>query len=154
MKKEQGLDSKKVVNFDLDTNALKTAIQKGEIKFKSYTSAYGKIRRFLVKSGFEHDQGSAYVSKEVMSLFDTQTVFFKLGQKNPWLVSCMSKCRLSSFEDGALTYTDLKPDIEKGVKSQGSGLAASPAGYGAVKDVRDKAKADALRETLKTSPRT
>jgi virulence-associated protein VapD len=148
-KETNSLNSKKVVNFDLNINAVKLAIAKGEAKFKSHTTAYDKIRRFLTKSGFEHEQGSAYISKDVMSLNDTRTTFFKLGEKNPWLVSCMPKCRLSSFEDGALTYTDLMTDIKNGANTPSGDMTSVPSNYKPTRNPREKAQADALRETLR-----
>jgi virulence-associated protein VapD len=144
----------KVVNFDLDTHAIKSAIVNGDVDFKGYTSAYGKIRRFLEKGGFEHDQGSGYVTKAAMSARDVSNIFTELGIKNQWLPSCMSKCRLSSFEKGAIMQTDLMPDIQAGAdiaKQKDSGLASSPSGYSPIHDPHDKEKADALRDTLTTS---
>lgn len=48
----------KYLNFDLDTNKLKQYYPK-----KDYTRAYKDIEKFLVSRGFEHRQGSAYISK-------------------------------------------------------------------------------------------
>jgi virulence-associated protein VapD len=135
-------DSRKAVNFDLNINAIKAAIEKGEIKFKSYTSAYGKMRHYLQKNEFEHDQGSGYVSKGSMSAMKARDIFFELGKKNPWLSSCMSKCRLTSFEYGMLSFTDLVPDIQSGAESikQDGGLDSSPTEYSPTKDPNDNAK--------------
>jgi virulence-associated protein VapD len=154
MKQErQGLESQKCIMFDLNVNAIKSAIINGEAKFKSYTTAYDKIRRYLEKGGFEHEQGSGYTSKNPMSVEDVQNVFFTLGEKNPWLASCMSKCRLSSFEEGALKYTDLMQDIKDGANSakgaQGEGLVSVPNNYNPTKDPREKEREEALRKTLR-----
>jgi virulence-associated protein VapD len=123
------------------------------VKFRKYTAAYGNIRRFLEKSGFDHDQGSGDVSKAAMSLSAARRIFIALGQKNPWLVPCMPKCRLTSFDDGAMTYTDLLPDVQTGAKlaEQGTGLTPSPTGYGAARDGQAGKQADALRATLTTT---
>jgi virulence-associated protein VapD len=152
----QGFESQKCIMFDLSVNAIKLAIINGEAKFKRYTTAYDKMRRYLEKGGFEHEQGSGYTSKNPMSIEDVQNVFFTLGEKNPWLASCMTRCRLSSFEEGALKYTDLVQDIKDGAKAAknahgGNGLISVTNNYKPTKDPNDKAKADALRETLKTS---
>jgi virulence-associated protein VapD len=156
MKQEmQGLESQKCIMFDLNINEIKTAIIEGEAKFKSYTTAYNKIRRYLEKGGFEHEQGSGYTSKSPMSVEDVQNVFFTLGEKNTWLSTCMTKCRLSSFEEGALKYTDLMQDIKDGAKAakdaHGERIISVPNNYKPTKDPTEKAKADALRETLRTT---
>jgi virulence-associated protein VapD len=134
----------KAVNFDLNVNAIKLAIKNEETEFKSYTSAYGKIRRFLKKSGFIHDQGSGYTSEEVMSSFDVQRIFSELGRKHPWLASCVTKCRLTSFEAGAVTHTDLMSDIQAGAEfakqKKDGGLSSSPTEYSPTKDPNDKPK--------------
>lgn len=49
---------KKALNFDLDTR-----------KYEKFTkrpapTAYGKIRSFLKRNGFEHRQGSGYISNK------------------------------------------------------------------------------------------
>jgi virulence-associated protein VapD len=143
----------KAVNFDLNVNAIKLAIENGEAEFKSYTSAYGKVRGFLKKSGFTHDQGSGYTSKEVMSSFDVQRIFSELGKKYTWLASCVTKCRLTSFEAGTVTHTDLTPDIQAGAtlakQNSDDDLASSPNNYKPTRNPQEKAQADALRETLK-----
>lgn len=50
--------NKKAINFDLDTKKLR------EFHPKGITQAYTDIRNFLESMGFEHRQGSGYVSKE------------------------------------------------------------------------------------------
>ena len=52
--------NKKAINFDLDTKKLR------EFHPKGITQAYTDIRNFLESMGFEHRQGSGYVSKEPM----------------------------------------------------------------------------------------
>lgn len=54
------LSHKKAINFDLDTKKLR------EFHPKGITQAYTDIRNFLESMGFEHRQGSGYVSKEPM----------------------------------------------------------------------------------------
>ncbi len=48
---------RKAINFDIDTK-----------KYEEYTgkkapTAYAEVKKFLKKNGFEHRQGSGYVSK-------------------------------------------------------------------------------------------
>lgn len=69
---------KKAINFDIDTK-----------KYEEYTgrrspTAYKEIRNFLIKNGFEHRQGSGYISKR--SLNDSNiTITFE------WLEYCVKK---------------------------------------------------------------
>lgn len=58
-----GKTLKKYLLFDLDTTALKE-----EFGPKRYTVAYSMIRQFLENCGFEHKQGSGYLSAEPISL--------------------------------------------------------------------------------------
>jgi len=53
---------RKSLNFDLDTNKLKEYYPN-----KNYTNAYEDIKKFLLKNGFEHRQGSGYISQKEMS---------------------------------------------------------------------------------------
>ena len=57
-----GKTLKKYLLFDLDTTALKE-----EFGPKRYTVAYSMIRQFLENCGFEHKQGSGYLSTESLS---------------------------------------------------------------------------------------
>ena len=58
-----GKTLKKYLLFDLDTTALKE-----EFGPKRYTVVYSMIRQFLENCGFEHKQGSGYLSTEPISL--------------------------------------------------------------------------------------
>lgn len=74
---------KKSLNFDLDTKKLKELYPN-----KSYTQAYNDIKRFLTKNGFEHRQGSGYISKDDMSILKITRVLKTLNKKHSWLKEC------------------------------------------------------------------
>jgi len=53
---------RKSLNFDLNIKKLKEHYPNS-----NYTEAYNDIKKFLTNNGFEHRQGSGYISKEEMS---------------------------------------------------------------------------------------
>lgn len=78
-----GKTLKKYLLFDLDTTALKE-----EFGPKRYTVAYSMIRQFLENCGFEHKQGSRYLSTESISLNQTIAIYQAMTEEMPWLDSC------------------------------------------------------------------
>lgn len=75
-----GKTLKKYLLFDLDTTALKE-----EFGPKRYTVAYSMIRQFLENCGFEHKQGSGYLSTESISLNQTIAIYQAMTEEMPWL---------------------------------------------------------------------
>ena len=78
-----GKTLKKYLLFDLDTTALKE-----EFGPKRYTVAYSMIRQFLENCGFEHKQGSGYLSTEPISLNQIIAIYQAMTEEMPWLDSC------------------------------------------------------------------
>lgn len=78
-----GKTLKKYLLFDLDTTALKE-----EFGPKRYTVAYSMIRQFLENCGFEHKQGSGYLSAEPISLNQIIAIYQAMTEEMPWLDSC------------------------------------------------------------------
>ena len=74
---------KKALNFDLDTNAMKT--------LGVYPDGYRKLGKSLHDAGFIHRQGSGYVSKEKLLNDDVNDIIVNITVKNPWLVQCVQK---------------------------------------------------------------
>lgn len=79
-----GRPSKKAINFDLDT-------QKMGKTFSRYTEGYGKIRQSMKKVGFNHRQGSGYISKIKMDTVDIFLIIDLLVKENLWLDGCVKK---------------------------------------------------------------
>ena len=77
-----GKTLKKYLLFDLDTTALKE-----EFGPKRYTVAYSMNRQFLENCGFEHKQGSGYLSTEPISLNQTIAIYQTMTEEMPlsWL---------------------------------------------------------------------
>ncbi|PIE74183.1 MAG: hypothetical protein CSA19_01055 [Deltaproteobacteria bacterium] len=69
---------RKVINFDLDTKALREHL--GEA-----SKGYYKIKRFMLKNGFTHRQGSGYISNDAMDEKDVRFLIEKIKPSMPWL---------------------------------------------------------------------
>ncbi len=83
--------SRKMINFDLDTKALQTFYPKAD-----WHNAYSDIRSFLQKEGFEHRQGSGYISKSNITYSEIQVIIDNLSRSNSWLSQCINKCDVTS----------------------------------------------------------
>ena len=86
----------KSLNFDLDTKALK-------IKYpgNSYENAYYDIRMFLKNNGFEHRQGSGYVSVNKMEPPEIEELLERMLKVFPWLEGCVNR-----FDVSNVVYTN------------------------------------------------
>lgn len=83
--------SRKVVGFDLDTNAMKKHYPK-----LSWRDGYEDIRRFMTSNGFEWRQGSVYVSEKPIGQKKTVGLILQIKEKYPWLNACMRDCIMAS----------------------------------------------------------
>ena len=90
---------KKSINFDLDTNKLKEIYPN-----KNYTQAYDDIKRFLIKNGFEHTQGSGYISKKELVDAQITRILKKMSKKFDWFVDC---CKVLHSSDVKPVYDGL-----------------------------------------------
>ena len=79
----------KAINFDLDTNALKEHYTKST--GKPYNNAYYEIKSFMNKNGFEHRQGSGYVSVSKINSADIYDTIQNLSTKYNWLHKCVTR---------------------------------------------------------------
>ena len=90
-------NSKKAINFDLDTKELLK-------HFKNTHQAYSSIKKFMEENGFEHRQYSGYVSKGNISNAFVTMLTEKLNEKFHWLKDCVQKYDVTEIGE---TY-DLK----------------------------------------------
>lgn len=74
----------KAVNFDLDTSKLKE-------HFAHRNKAYGKIKNFMIKNGFEHRQYSGYKSLKPLDNTDMTVLIYELNNKFDWLKDCINR---------------------------------------------------------------
>ena len=75
---------RKVINFDLDTKALKENYKKGD-----WHNAYNDIKYFMEKNGFKHRQGSSYESINPMSKKQITSFVQKMATELSWLAKCL-----------------------------------------------------------------
>lgn len=78
--------SRKAINFDLGTNALKE-----HYPGKNYRDAYSAIKRYMEQHGFEHRQYSGYNSKAPMSDTEVAKIISGLSSELSWLEKCIQK---------------------------------------------------------------
>ena len=78
----------KAINFDLDTNEMRKI-------FKRYTDGYSLLRRTFKKLGFEHEQGSGYISKEEITDVAVERAIRTIVKENPWLLKCVKKFKIT-----------------------------------------------------------
>lgn len=76
---------RKAINFDIDTKEYE------KFTSKKAPTAYLEIKGFLKKNGFEHRQGSGYVSKENLSDRKVTAIIIKMTQKLKWTKYCMKE---------------------------------------------------------------
>lgn len=75
--------SRKAINFDLDTNKMKT--------MSIYPNGYNKLEQSFKKLEFEHRQGSGYVSKNRLNSRKVVLIIREITRENPWLKDCVNK---------------------------------------------------------------
>ena len=98
---------KKLINFDLDTNKLKELYPN-----KNYTQAYDDIKKFLLKNGFEHRQGSGYISKNDMKNSQVANIIEEFYYQYNCIKDC---CKTIDYYNVGKTFSGL--DIIKDLSS-------------------------------------
>ena len=74
---------RKAINFDLDTNKMK--------ELKLYPKGYRMLGASLKKHGFEHRQGSGYISKERIDSIMVARIIESVTKEQVWLAECGRK---------------------------------------------------------------
>ncbi len=74
---------RKAINFDLDTNKMK--------ELGLYPRGYRLLGLSLHKQGFEHRQGSGYVSTGKLDSDQVYDIVEQIVKENMWLVKCVEK---------------------------------------------------------------
>lgn len=74
---------RKAINFDLDTK---------EMKGRSmYPNGYELLRVSFKERGFDHRQGSGYLSQDKITTDDVVKVVTEIVHEQPWLADCVKK---------------------------------------------------------------
>ncbi len=82
---------RKAINFDIDTKKYE------EYTNKKVSTAYAEIKRFLKKNGFEHRQGSGYVSKESLADWNITAIITNMSLKLEWLKYCVKEIDVTNI---------------------------------------------------------
>ena len=96
----------KAINFDLDTKKLKE-------HFENYTQAYKALGEALNKRGFEHRQGSGYVSAKPITSGEILLHVTNITKELNWLSDCVKKFDVTNIGE---TY-DMTDVIRKNYMS-------------------------------------
>lgn len=79
----------KAINFDLDTNKMKELGQ--------YPNGYNKLLKSFKEVGFEHRQGSGYISNTELTNKQVDIKLRKVVKQNSWLGLCVKKCDVTEI---------------------------------------------------------
>ena len=82
----------KAINSDLDTHKLQA-----HYPGTNYRTAYYDLRRFFEKHGFEHRQGSGYISLSKLATADIYDLMDNLTQELPWIGKCVNKIDVTNI---------------------------------------------------------
>lgn len=90
------------LSFDLNIDNLKLYYPN-----KSINQAWDDIKRFMKKNSFEHNQYSAYISKDRMSRYDIRDFMESMYKKLPWFPLCSNKVMLSELNSQEKILTSI-----------------------------------------------
>ena len=82
---------KKQIIFDIDTKVAK------QILGKNYTSIYNKIRYFFKSNGFEHIEGSGYMSNYSLDYYDVIDIIDRMKIEFPYIEKCVRDIRVTEI---------------------------------------------------------
>ncbi len=108
-------ETKKAINFDLDTRELLKY-------FKNTHQAYSSIKKFMEENGFEHRQYSGYISSKPMSTHYLTDITEKLNKKFKWLKDCVQKydvTEIGETYDLKYIFDDAKKQEKEKSKNKG-----------------------------------
>lgn len=90
--------SVKAINFDIKQELLDRYYE------KSNSMAYYDINKFLKDRGFEHRQGSGYISKDAMTVNDVLSIIYDMNEELPWTLICIEKIDITE------KYTEIQDE--------------------------------------------
>lgn len=80
---------RKAINFDLNTIKMK--------EFGLYPEGYHQLKRTFQMLGFEHRQGSGYVSKAKLDSDQVNDIVYEITAQNSWLAQCVKRIDVSDI---------------------------------------------------------
>lgn len=98
---------RKAINFDIDTKKYE------EYTGKKVPTAYAEVKKILKKNGFEHRQGSGYVSKNSLDDLRITAIITNMTLTLKWLRFCVKEIDVTNIgKQHSLLDTINKPYIE------------------------------------------
>ena len=88
--------TRKSFHFDLDTKKMKQCYDSR----KNYRQGYYDIKKFMLKNGFVHEQGSGYTSKKALTDTEALSIALQLKSALPWLEKCIRVFTVTDFRKG------------------------------------------------------
>lgn len=88
------MEKRKQLTFDIDTNVAKEIL--GEQK---YRTIYINIRKFMESEGWQHIEGSVYMSKKPLSTTKVAWLVDTLKEKYPYLTKCIRDMHQSDISN-------------------------------------------------------
>ena len=81
---------RKAINFDLSVHEL-------EKYYPDYRKAYYDVKRFFKKHGFEHRQGSGYISRDMLAQADIADLLDAMSTELPWMGDCVTRIDVTNI---------------------------------------------------------
>jgi len=81
---------RKAINFDLSVHEL-------EKYYSNYRKAYYDMKKFFKQRGFEHRQGSGYISKERLGQADIADLLDAMSVELPWMGSSVTRIDVTNI---------------------------------------------------------
>lgn len=81
---------RKAINFDLSVREL------GKY-YRNYRKAYYDIKKFFRQRGFDHRQGSGYVSRERLGQADIADLLDAMSIELPWMGDCVTRIDVTNI---------------------------------------------------------
>lgn len=95
---------RKAINFDLDTKEMAKYME-------NISQGYYNLEKSLKKFGFEHRQGSGYISNQKLDNIDLAKKLKQVVQENTWLTKCVKAIDVTNI-DKNFEYIDYIKNIE------------------------------------------
>lgn len=104
---------RKALNFDLDTKKMK--------EMNLYPKGYRLLGSSLKKHGFEHRQGSGYISKVKLDGDNVYDIISDVVSENEWLANCVKKIDVTDIgkqHDLTMTVKELSEMFDEASQTE------------------------------------
>lgn len=98
----------KAINFDLDTRSLNEHHPSGD-----YHRAYYDMKKFFRKHGFDHKQGSGYVSQKKINSQDIYLLIDQLYEEYEWIAYSVKEFDVTNIGTQYELAADIRSNKDK-----------------------------------------